>query len=73
MLGVAPPFQGRGVGTRLIRALHERIDADPAPSYLETDRRENVAFYRRTSYTVLSEERVAGVPVWRMWRESPSR
>lgn len=73
MLGVAPEFQGRGIGTALLQALHERVDAEPAPSYLETDREENVAFYGRASYTVLTEESIVGVPVWRMWREPQSR
>lgn len=73
MLGVAPEFQGRGIGTALLKNLHERVDVQGAASYLETDREENVAFYERASYTVLTQERVAGVPVWRMWREAQSR
>lgn len=73
MLGVAPEFQCHGVGSLLLATLLERIDAERASCFLETDRRENVAFYRRASYTVLSEERCAGVPVWRMWREPQQR
>jgi len=73
LLGVAPEFQRQGVGSLLLATLLKRIDAEQASCFLETDRRENVAFYRRASYTVLSEERCAGVPVWRMWREPRRR
>ena len=52
----------------LLRQLLERVDAERAPSYLETDRAENLPFYQRAGYSVLAEERVLGTSVWRLWR-----
>lgn len=68
MLGVDPDAQRRGVGGALLRAFLALVDADGAPSYLETDRRENLALYERAAYVVLGEERVLGTAVFRMWR-----
>ena len=68
LLGVAPDVQGQGHGGALLAELLERVDADDAPSYLETDRRASRAFYERAGYGVVGEERVLGVRVWRMQR-----
>lgn len=68
MVGVEPDAQRRGVGRALLDAFLARVDADGAPSYLETDRRENLALYARAAYRVVGEERVLGVPVFRLWR-----
>jgi ribosomal protein S18 acetylase RimI-like enzyme len=72
LLGVAPEHQGRGVGRALLSDLLVRVDAVGAASYLETDRRENLAFYESAGYAVLSEEQILGLPVWRMWRPTGS-
>ena len=68
LLGVAPGAQGRGLGRALLRDLLVRVDAEGAASYLETDRPENLRFYEREGYAVVSEEQIVGVSVWRMWR-----
>jgi len=68
LLGVAPEAHRRGFGSALLRDWLERVDADGAASYLETDRERNVAFYEDHGYAVLGEECVTGVTVWRMWR-----
>jgi ribosomal protein S18 acetylase RimI-like enzyme len=67
-LGVDPRRQRRGVGSALLREWLCRIDAENAPSYLETDRPENVAFYRRAGFEVTGELRIMEVRVWCMWR-----
>lgn len=72
LLGVAPDARRRGFGGALLHGWLEQVDADCAASYLETDRRENVAFYEGRGYAIVGEERVIGVPVWRMWRPAQS-
>jgi ribosomal protein S18 acetylase RimI-like enzyme len=70
LLGVDPACQGRGFGSALLREWLGQVDADGAPSYLETDRRANLPFYERAGYAVVAEENFVGVPVWRMWRQA---
>ena len=67
-LGVAPGWQGRGVGAALLDAWLDGVDAEGLPAYLETDRERNVAFYRRGGFEAAGETEVLGVRVWRMWR-----
>lgn len=64
---VDPAHRGR-LGVRLIRACVQRLDTQPAPAYLETDKPRNVALYRHFGFRVVSEDRVVGVPGWFMWR-----
>lgn len=68
VLGVAPEHQQRGHGAALLAAFVEQIDADGEPSYLETDRQENIAFYAKAGYEVVREVSVLEVPLWCMWR-----
>jgi GNAT superfamily N-acetyltransferase len=73
LLGIEPGSQRRGLGSALLGRLLERVDEDGAPSYLETDRRENLPFYARAGYQLVAEERVLGTPVWRLWRPRSPR
>ncbi len=68
-VGVAPNRQGRGIGTLLMRRFCSLADADGMPSYLETDRPENVPFYERFAFEVMDEAVIHGVTNWFMWRD----
>jgi len=70
-LGVTPELQGMGVGSRLLRAGTDRLDAEGLPAYLETGTTRNVALYRRHGFEVIHEAPPApGAPnMWHMWRE----
>ncbi|RVX41415.1 acetyltransferase (GNAT) family protein [Nonomuraea polychroma] len=67
-LAVDAHLQGQGVGTLIMRAHCDRLDQDGLPGYLETDKQQNVAFYRRFGYAVIDEGTVLGVPSWYMRR-----
>lgn len=54
-MGIAPPAQGRGIGSRLIAAGLARADAQSLPCYLTTARAENVPFYERFGFQVEAE------------------
>ena len=60
-IGVAPTAQGRGVGGRLMEHYCEAVDRNGATGYLETDRPENVAFYRRFGFVTTGEVTILGV------------
>jgi GNAT superfamily N-acetyltransferase len=69
MLGVRTGHQGTGVGGSLIRSVTDRCDAEGMAAYLETGKRDNVAYYVRHGFAVQDEIRVSGgPPMWLMWR-----
>lgn len=67
-IGVSPTVQGRGVGTALMNWYIEHLERDAAAGYLETDKPENVEFYRKFGFVIQREERLLGTPTWYMWR-----
>ena len=73
-LSIDPPHQRRGYGSALMAPLLERCDAEGMPAYLETQRRDNVPFYRRFGFEETGEIRPSGGPsLWGMWREPDRR
>jgi GNAT superfamily N-acetyltransferase len=72
-LGVDPPEQRRGRGRALLAAWLGTLSGDGRPVHLETDRRENLAFYAGAGFAVERELRVLGVPVWCMRRPASAR
>jgi GNAT superfamily N-acetyltransferase len=67
-IGVAPDMQGHGVGTALMQRYVEHLEQENTAGYLETDRAENVEFYKKFGFVVRHEETVIGMPTWYMWR-----
>jgi len=68
-IGVAPEAQGQGVGTALMHRYLEYLKQERAAGYLETDRPENVGFYKRFGFVVQGKEVLIGTPIWYMWRD----
>ena len=71
-IGVDPQFQGQGLGSALLGATLENIDAQHMPSYLESSSPKNVPLYQRHGFDVTSEfrPRADGPPLWGMWRKA---
>ncbi|MBX3286394.1 MAG: GNAT family N-acetyltransferase [Actinobacteria bacterium] len=70
VLGTHPDHQGKGVGAALVQAVTDRCDQEGLPSYLESSKQANLAFYGRLGYEAAPAlEVVGGPPVWPMWRE----
>lgn len=67
-VGVERNLQGQGIGTAMLRAFCRRMDALGAMAYLETDKKENVAFYERFGFQTQAQEPVLEVPNWFMAR-----
>jgi GNAT superfamily N-acetyltransferase len=69
ILGVDPPYQGRGQGAATIGVGLERADAAGRPAYLETYRERNLAFYGRHGFEVVSHEQPpVGPAFWTLQR-----
>jgi ribosomal protein S18 acetylase RimI-like enzyme len=61
-------LQGLGIGSRLLADLVAALDAGGDDAWLETDKPENVVFYRRAGFEVAGEAEVLGVSCWFMAR-----
>jgi len=70
-IGVAPSRQRSGLGSALMRDGLERADALGVPSWLETSRAENAAYYEGFGYrTLVDEDAPEGGPhIWFMRRD----
>jgi ribosomal protein S18 acetylase RimI-like enzyme len=69
-IGVHPDAQGQGIGTALMNRCLEHLKQEQAAAYLETDRPENVDFYKKFGFVVRHEEELIGTRVWYMWRDN---
>jgi GNAT superfamily N-acetyltransferase len=69
-LGVEPEWQGKGVGSALLRPMLERCDREGVPAYLEASTPRNRALYLRNGFEVIEEVTLprGGPPSWLMWR-----
>jgi ribosomal protein S18 acetylase RimI-like enzyme len=68
LVGVDPVCSGRGIGRDLLASFLAEIDPEGLASYLETDREENLRFYGRAGFEVVSELEVLDTPIWCMLR-----
>jgi GNAT superfamily N-acetyltransferase len=69
-VGVEPPWQGRGLGTALMRPVLDRCDGENVPAYLEASSPRNRVLYERHGFEVTEEFSLGpgSPPLWRMWR-----
>jgi ribosomal protein S18 acetylase RimI-like enzyme len=69
-IGVAPEWQGRGLGAALMRPILDSCDDDKVGAYLEASSPRNRALYERHDFEVTEEFRLGkgSPPLWRMWR-----
>ena len=71
-LGVLPSVRGLGMGTALLAAGLEAVDADGAVARLETSLAQNLGLYRRFGFTVSGHVTLpSDVPCWLMQRDPP--
>lgn len=69
-LGTDPAQQRTGVGSALLRAVLDGVDAEGLPAYLESSKESNLAFYGQHGFEVTGEIRTprGGPTLWLMWR-----
>ncbi len=70
-IGVDPAKQGRGIGSKLLRHVLDRCDAEKTAAYLEASSESNMRLYARNGFEVTEEFKMApdAPPVWLMWRD----
>lgn len=70
VLGVEPSEQGRGIGTRLLQPVLQRLDREDRAAYLETSKERNIGWYARQGFELAKtlEVREGAPPIWTMWR-----
>lgn len=69
-IGVLPSHQGIGVGTELMKIFCREVDNCSAEAYLETDSDENVRFYEKFGFKVISRSDIFHVENRYMLRDS---
>lgn len=65
-------LQGKGIGSVLLRQFCTRMDAEQSVAYLETEKPENVTFYKHFGFQATAQDQVLGVPNWFMSRGAQS-
>ena len=70
LLCADPMIQRRGVGTLLLEEAFTHVDTEGVASHLETQKEENLAYYRRFGYELRATLRpvASGPPIYTMWR-----
>jgi len=70
ILGSDPQFQRSGAGTAVLAPVLEQCDLEGLPAYLETQKEENIAYYRRHRFDLVQKIEVKGCPpIWTLRRE----
>ncbi len=70
-IAVEPELQGKGIGGHLMQEFCTQIDREQEVAFLETEKNENVEFYKRFGFVVVGEDRPLDVTQWYM-RRAPS-
>jgi len=65
---VHPEFQGKGIGSRLLRHFCDHVDSAGEPSYVATSSARNVRLYERNGFTIAREVSLFNVTNWLMKR-----
>ncbi len=68
-IAVARKFQGRGVGSAMLRFFCDQMDETGQLAYLETDKEVNLALYERFGFEIMENEQLFGVTNWFMVRK----
>ena len=72
IMGVSQEFQGKGFGRKLLRALIEKAQTEKKSIYLETQKEDNIKFYKKYGFSVKKKiilPEPLNLPMWLMVRD----
>ena len=71
-IGIAPPFQGKGYASKLLKPMLSRINEEGLPCYLETVDEQNVSLYEHFGFKIVDKSNVPETTLisWAMLREA---
>jgi len=71
VIGVDPPYQGRGFGSALMKHALKRCDEQKKIAYLESSNPKNIPLYERHGFSVIGEIQAGTSPtIYPMLREA---
>lgn len=73
LIGVDPAWQGKGLGSTLMKHATDLFDRDGALAYLESSNPKNVPFYQRHGFEILGTIQVGGSPTFAPMLRKPQR
>ena len=75
LLGVAPAYRRRGIGSLLLQPVLKQADRECFPCYLSTFNQQAVSFYQKHEFTVLWQGKLSDDSpcIWTMKRKSQAR
>lgn len=75
LIAVSPEYQGTGLGSRILKATLEAVDAAGLPAYVENSRERNTRFYQNAGFVLGQNVLPEGAPPMHgMWRDpQPAR
>lgn len=71
-ISVLPSYRRKGLGSQLMKRFCEEVDNCSARAYLETDLDENVLFYKKFGFEIISRSTIFGVDNKYMVRQTRS-
>jgi len=70
LLGVAPDYQGQGLGSAMMQSITSITDTEDTPCFLDTADQRTVELYRRFGFEVVDEDDILDIHLWFMVRRS---
>lgn len=75
MLGVAPAYQGQGIGSLLVQPVLQKADCEGLPCYVETSNEAAVRFYQKHGFEIVRTDELSdnALRYWMLKRKPLSR
>jgi len=70
-IGVDPPYQNNGIGTKIIQPILHSADKSGLKCYLDTSSKRSIGFFQRCGFEVVKEIKGETGPVWWVMIRNP--